>query len=201
MRVSLEAIGLTSLFGLPWVLKFLWGPQIDQYGTKRRWMLTMQFLLVVMVIAVALLSPLPQGIRIIAILFFIGSFVAATHDMAIDGYYMEALDRKGQAKFVGYRVMAYRISMMTGTGVIVTIGATTDWLVAFLAAGALLSILFIYHLFLLPEIRNFFRAFLKLRLIIVIVSVAFIIIVLRSIFALEWYQQLNYHLPILDRIP
>jgi MFS family permease len=147
MRVSLEAIGLTSLFGLPWVLKFLWGPQIDQYGTKRRWMLTMQFLLVVMVIAVALLSPLPQGIRIIAILFFIGSFVAATHDMAIDGYYMEALDRKGQAKFVGYRVMAYRISMMTGTGVIVTIGATTDWLVAFLAAGALLSILFIYHLF------------------------------------------------------
>jgi PAT family beta-lactamase induction signal transducer AmpG len=207
MRVSLEAIGLTSLFGLPWVLKFLWGPQIDQYGTKRRWMLTMQFLLVVMVIAVALLSPLPQGIRIIAILFFIGSFVAATHDMAIDGYYMEALDRKGQAKFVGYRVMAYRISMMTGTGVIVTIGATTDWLVAFLAAGALLSILFIYHLFLLPEpekeeipIRNFFRAFLKLRLIIVIVSVAFIIIVLRSIFALEWYQQLNYHLPILDRI-
>lgn len=207
MRVSLEAIGLTSLFGLPWVLKFLWGPQIDQYGTKRRWMLTMQFLLVVMVIAVALLSPLPQGIRIIAILFFIGSFVAATHDMAIDGYYMEALDRKGQAKFVGYRVMAYRISMMTGTGVIVTIGATTNWLVAFLAAGALLSILFIYHLFLLPEpekeeipIRNFFRAFLKLRLIIVIVSVAFIIIVLRSIFALEWYQQLNYHLPILDRI-
>ncbi len=207
MRVSLEAIGLTSLFGLPWVLKFLWGPQIDQYGTKRRWMLTMQFLLVVMVIAVALLSPLPQGIRIIAILFFIGSFVAATHDMAIDGYYMEALDRKGQAKFVGYRVMAYRISMMTGTGVIVTIGATTNWLVAFLAAGALLSIFFIYHLFLLPEvekekipIRDFFRAFLKLRLIIVIVSLAFIIIVLRSILALEWYQQLKYHLPILERI-
>ncbi|UCF55961.1 MAG: MFS transporter, partial [Deltaproteobacteria bacterium] len=90
MRVSLEAIGLTSLFGLPWVLKFLWGPQIDQYGTKRRWMLTMQFLLVVMVITVAFLSPLPEGIRIIAIFFFIGSFLAATHDMAIDGYYMEA---------------------------------------------------------------------------------------------------------------
>ena len=207
MRVSLEAIGLTSLFGLPWVLKFLWGPQIDQYGTKRRWMLTMQFLLVVMVIAVALLSPLPQGIRIIAILFFVGSFVAATHDMAIDGYYMEALDRKGQAKFVGYRVMAYRISMMTGTGVIVTIGATTNWVVGFLAAGALLSVLFIYHLFLLPEaenekipIRNFFRTFLRLKLIMVIVSLAFIFIVLRSIFALEWYQQLKYHLPILDRI-
>ncbi len=208
MRVSLEAIGLTSLFGLPWVLKFLWGPQIDQYGTKRRWMLTMQFLLVFMVIAVAFLSPLPEGgVRMIAILFFIGSFLAATHDMAIDGYYMEALDRKGQAKFVGYRVMAYRISMMTGTGVIVTIGATTNWLVGFLSAGALLSLLFIYHLLLLPKveeeripIRNFFKAFLKFRLIIVIVLLAFIIIVLRSIFALEWYEQLKHQLPILDKI-
>lgn len=207
MRVSLEAIGLTSLFGLPWVLKFLWGPQIDEYGTKRRWMLSMQFLLVFMVIAVAFLSPLPEGIRIIAILFFMGSFLAATHDMAIDGYYMEALDPKGQAKFVGYRVMAYRISMMTGTGVIVTIGATTNWLLAFLSAGALLSLLFIYHLLLLPRveeeripIHNFFRAFLKLRLVIVIVLLAFIIIVLRSIFALEWYGQLKEQLPILDKI-
>ena len=33
MRVSLEAIGLTSLFGIPWVIKFLWGPLIDQFGT------------------------------------------------------------------------------------------------------------------------------------------------------------------------
>jgi PAT family beta-lactamase induction signal transducer AmpG len=207
MRVSLEAIGLTSLFGLPWVLKFLWGPQIDQYGTKRRWMLTMQFLLVLMVIAVACLSPLPEGIRVIAILFFIGSFLAATHDMAIDGYYMEALDRNGQAKFVGYRVMAYRISMMTGTGIIVTIGATSNWLVAFLSAGAMLSLLFIYHLFLLPQveeeklpIHNFFKAFLKLRLIILIVLLALIIVVLRYIFALEWYQQVKDQLPILDKI-
>ncbi|UCB49013.1 MAG: hypothetical protein JSW56_18195 [Deltaproteobacteria bacterium] len=207
MRVSLEAIGLTSLFGLPWVLKFLWGPQIDQYGTKRRWMLTMQFLLVIMVLAVAFLSPLPEGVRIIAVLFFIGSFLAATHDMAIDGYYMEALDRNGQAKFVGYRVMAYRISMMTGTGVIVTIGATTNWLVGFLSAGAILSLLFIYHLFLLPNveteripIRNFFKAFVKLRLIIVIVLLALIIIVLQAIFASEWFGQFENQAPILDKI-
>ncbi len=207
MRVSLEAIGLTSLFGLPWVLKFLWGPQIDQYGTKRRWMLTMQFLLVIMVLAVAFLSPLPEGVRIIAVLFFIGSFLAATHDMAIDGYYMEALNRKGQAKFVGYRVMAYRISMMTGTGVIVTIGATTNWLVGFLSAGAILSLLFIYHLFLLPNveteripIRNFFKAFVKLRLIIVIVLLALIIIVLQAIFASEWFGQFENQAPILDKI-
>lgn len=207
MRVSLEAIGLTSLFGLPWVFKFLWGPQIDQFGTKRRWMLTMQSLLIVMVVTVAFLSPLPGGVRMIAILFFIGSFLAATHDMAIDGYYMEALDRKGQAKFVGYRVMAYRIAMMTGTGIIVTIGATTNWAIGYLSAGAMLSTLFLYHLFFLPQvemdktpIRDFFKAFLRLRWVFVIILLAFIFVLLRSVSTSEWYQHLNEQFPILGKI-
>ncbi len=205
--VSLEAIGLTSLFGLPWVLKFLWGPQIDQFGTKRRWMLVMQFLLVLMVVAVALFSPLHWGVRVIALLLFIGSFLAATHDMAIDGYYMEALDQKGQAKFVGYRVMAYRIAMMTGTGIIVTISATTNWLVGYLSAGFLLSILFVYHLLLLPKVEtekipmlNLFRALFGARLIMAMVFLVAAIIFFRWIFSLEWVQQLKHLLPVLHKL-
>jgi len=154
MRVSLEAIGLTSLFGIPWVLKFLWGPHVDEYGTKRSWMLWMQSLLSLMAIGAGLLVPVPNSIRIIALVFFAGSFIAATHDMAIDGYYMEALDERGQAKFVGYRVMAYRIAMMTGTGVIVTAGTTAGWVVGFLSAGAVLSILFGYHSLFLPMVER-----------------------------------------------
>ncbi|MGD9161842.1 MAG: hypothetical protein PVG39_25755, partial [Desulfobacteraceae bacterium] len=77
--VSLEGIGLTSLFGLPWVLKFLWGPQVDQYETKKRWMNSMQFILTILIICVALLTPIQEGIKVIAILFFIGSIIAATN--------------------------------------------------------------------------------------------------------------------------
>jgi PAT family beta-lactamase induction signal transducer AmpG len=155
MRVGLEGIGLTSLFGLAWVLKFLWGPQVDLYGTKRTWMLSTQSLLVCMILGAALLSCLPYGVTTIAVLFFIGSFIAATHDIAIDGYYMEALDEKGQAGFVGYRVMAYRIAMMTGTGVVVSIGAATNWLLGFVSAGVLLGLLFLYHLTLLPRVEKY----------------------------------------------
>ena len=152
--VSLEGIGLTSLFGIPWVLKFLWGPLIDEYSTKRSWMLSTQFFLFLMAIAAGLLSPVPNGVRIIGILFFVGAFVAATHDMAIDGYYMEGLDEKGQAKFVGYRVMAYRIAMMSGTGVIVTVGATAGWVMGFVFAGAILFLLFAYHALFLPRVET-----------------------------------------------
>lgn len=160
--VSLEGIGLTSLFGIPWVLKFLWGPLIDEYSTKRSWMLSTQFFLLLMAIAAGLLSPVPNGVRIIGILFFVGAFVAATHDIAIDGYYMEALDERGQAKFVGYRVMAYRIAMMTGTGVVVTIGATAGWVVGFISAGAVLFMLFTYHALFLPRVESRRKASLLL---------------------------------------
>ena len=44
LNVRLESVGLTSLFGLPWILKFLWGPQVDRFSTKRTWMLACQFL-------------------------------------------------------------------------------------------------------------------------------------------------------------
>ncbi len=154
MRVSLEAIGLTSLFGIPWVIKFLWGPPVDQFGTKRKWMLIVQFLLILLFLAVAFMTPLPSGVKLIAVLLFFGAFFSATHDIAIDGYYMEALDKDGQAKFVGYRVMAYRLAMMAGTGIIVTVGTTVSWLAAYSAAGLFLGLLFAYHLLFLPRVEK-----------------------------------------------
>jgi MFS family permease len=33
---SLTLIGATSLLYLPWVLKFLWAPAVDAFGTRRR---------------------------------------------------------------------------------------------------------------------------------------------------------------------
>jgi PAT family beta-lactamase induction signal transducer AmpG len=154
MKVSLEAIGLTSFFGLPWVIKFLWGPQVDEYGTKRSWMLITQSALACLVLVVALLVPVENSIPWIAMLFFVGAFLAATHDISIDGYYMEALSKEEQAEYVGFRVMAYRIAMMTGTGVIVTIGTTKGWNMAFGLASAILFLLFAYHLFFLPKVEK-----------------------------------------------
>ncbi len=154
MRVSLEAIGLTSLYGIPWVVKFLWGPFVDRFGTKRKWLLLMQGFLVLLFVLVALMSPLPFGVKVIGGLLFVGALLSATHDIAIDGYYMEALDKEGQAKFVGYRVMAYRLAMMAGAGIIVTVGTTVGWFQAFFSGAAVLGLLLIYHNFFLPRVEE-----------------------------------------------
>jgi len=152
--VSLEGIGLSSLFGLPWILKFLWSPQIDGTSTKRRWLLAMQGFIAALFLASAWVTLFPTAPGWIGVLFFIGAFIAATHDTAIDGYYLAALDKDGQAKYIGYRIMAYRAAMMTGTGVIVHIGTHINWFWGFAAAGLILAILFIYHLFFLPECES-----------------------------------------------
>jgi len=206
-KVSLEAIGLTSLFGLPWVLKFLWGPQIDQFGTKRRWLLNTQGLLVLLFLVVALLTPFPGVIQYIAVFLFVGAIIAATHDMAIDGYYMEALDKKDQARFVGYRVMAYRIAMMTGTGIVVTIGAVSTWRLAYLSAAGMLAILFIYHFFLLPRVENpqrpihqCLRPLVHLKRAMILVLAVLMILALRWSLSYGWYENLKNHLPFLGRV-
>jgi hypothetical protein len=44
LGTSNELIGLTSLLSFPWVLKGLWGPVVDLYSTKRKWILTMEII-------------------------------------------------------------------------------------------------------------------------------------------------------------
>ncbi|MFH1217020.1 MAG: hypothetical protein V1706_11020 [Pseudomonadota bacterium] len=148
--VSLEATGLTSLFGLAWIFKFLWAPYLDSFGTKKKWLLLTQGILVVFFILISISAEQAWALPLVALLFFAASFIASTHDTAIDGYYLEALDHSGQAKFVGYRVMAYRVAMMFGSGVILTLGARSGWSIAFIASTFILALLFFFHYTFLP---------------------------------------------------
>ncbi len=202
MRVSLEGVGLTSLYGIPWILKFLWSPMVDTVGTKRKWMLMMQGMLLCVMIAAAAVSPLSIAVQSIAILFFIGAILAATHDIGIDGYYMEALDADDQARFVGYRVMAYRIAMMTGTGVVVTTGALYGWTAAFSVAAVAFGILFVYHVFFLPEpqveehpIQSVLSRLLRLRTLLLIMTLAL------SVLGIRWFSESDLYRGFADRIP
>ena len=114
----------------------------------------MQFILLIMMVLAAIFAPLKFNVQIIAALFFIGAFFAATHDISIDGYYMEALDKDGQAKFVGYRTMAFRVAWLTGPLVIVTVGTNFSWFLAFLAASIIFGFFFVYHFIFLKEVET-----------------------------------------------
>ncbi|HEV7500292.1 MAG TPA: MFS transporter, partial [Vicinamibacteria bacterium] len=50
---SLTSIGYVIFLGLPWNVKFLWAPLLDIFGTKRRWLVTLQTIVGLVILGVA----------------------------------------------------------------------------------------------------------------------------------------------------
>lgn len=151
---SLGAIGLTSLYGLPWVVKFLWAPLVDAFATKRRWVLAAEGALGTAVLCMALFGVSARAMLVPAVLFLVIAFFSATHDIGVDGFYLEALDRKRQARYVGYQAMAYRLALIAGGGGLVWLSGRTSWRTGFLSAAGLLFGLFLFHYVYLPKIER-----------------------------------------------
>ena len=109
----------TSWLYLPWVIKPLWSPLVEIFGTKRRWIYLMQLVIGAAFACVALTIPSPDFFRYSLVLLWLIAFNSATHDIAADGFYILGLDTHQQAWFVGIRSTFYRLSMLTGQGLLV----------------------------------------------------------------------------------
>jgi len=116
LGASNELIGLTSFLYLPWALKGLWGPVVDIYSSKRRWILTMEIICTFLFVLLALGALSSQVIAASIFVFAFIAFVSATHDIAIDGFYLDALNKEQQAFFVGFRSTAYKVAWLAGNG-------------------------------------------------------------------------------------
>ena len=109
--------------------------------------------LAALVAFLALVSASHAGLIVAAVVFFLIAIASATHDIAIDGYYLEALDRTAQARFVGVQAMSYRIALIAGGGGIIALSGWSSWPVGLVVAAAGLGGLCVLHGLLLPESR------------------------------------------------
>ena len=152
-------IGFTSFLYLPWSLKLFWGPIVDAFGSKRKWTLYMQLLLAICFLFITLTIHLSSFLYLSLIIFTIIAVISATHDIATDGFYLHALDKKDQAFFTGIRSTFYRLSMIAAGGVLVKLAGDVGtksgsiihgWSVAFGISSLIFFILYIYHSIVLP---------------------------------------------------
>ena len=151
----------TSWLYLPWVIKPLWSPLVDLLGSKRLWVVAMQFLVGAAFACVALTLPAPKFVQMTLAVFWLMAFASATHDIAADGFYMLALPQQQQAAFVGVRSTFYRLAMIGGQGGLVYLaGYLADrpggsFVSAWQGVFGLLAVLFglaaLYHLWALPR--------------------------------------------------
>ena len=155
--VDLGTIGLLSLAGLPYTLKFLWAPVVDawrvpflqeRFGRRRAWLIASQIVLMGAIIFLGTRDPInaPVMIGLGALLV---AFASATQDIVVDAYRVQALPVDEQAAGMAGYVAAYRIGMLaSGAGVIgfsawlETKGMSkeTVWPLAYAGAAALVLV-------------------------------------------------------------
>lgn len=150
MGMSLSNLGLTTILHLPWNLKFLWGPFVDQYETKRRWLLATEVLLCVLLAVLTMVGDIGSPLGLIAAVFVVIAVLSATHDIAVDGFYLEGLDDDGQSRYVGYRAAAYRLAMLAVNGPLLVLADRLGWRVAWLVSLATMIALTLFHAVSLP---------------------------------------------------
>lgn len=153
----------TGWLYLPWVIKPFWSPFVDIISTKRRWTLTMQWLIAAAFAGIAFALPTPLWFSLTLAVFWMVGFTSATHDIAADGYYMLALSEHQQSLYVGIRSTFYRVATVVGQGLLVIIAgaletATGDIPLSWAIVFAILSLLFLcfalYHSWAMPKVES-----------------------------------------------
>lgn len=161
LGIGNEDIGIyTSLLYLPWVIKPLWSPFIDLYATKRKWFLAMQLLISIAFLTVGFVIPMNHFFVISLAFFWVAAFASASNDVASDGFYLLTLEKDQQSFFLGIRSTFYRLSMLTGNGLIVIIGGYLEqeygdkqkaWSYTMIIVGLLMTLITIYNYFATPR--------------------------------------------------
>src|SRR3990170_4990863 len=136
MGVSNTDIALyTSWLYLPWVIKPLWSPVVDALRTKRFWIIASQLIITLGLGSIALSVPLPGFFKWTLVFFWLLAFSSATHDIAVDGFYMLGLSKHDQAWFVGFRAGFYRLAMITGQGLLIMLAGYLEHATGLLPAA------------------------------------------------------------------
>jgi MFS transporter, PAT family, beta-lactamase induction signal transducer AmpG len=158
-------IGWLSILTWPWILKFAWSPLVDFLSSKRRWVIVTEFLLSALVLGIAITAYASGSLSLNTMIVAAGgiltltALVSATHDISIDGYYLDALNDEQKALFVGVRNTAYRVSVIFGSGAMVFLAGKLaehhslrlGWAVAFALCALAIFVCAIFHDWYLPN--------------------------------------------------
>ncbi|MBI5056870.1 MAG: AmpG family muropeptide MFS transporter [Nitrospirae bacterium] len=118
--VDLTVIGIMSLVGLPYTVKFLWAPVMDRFtlpflGRRRGWLLIAQIALICSIICLGLTSP-GKNPWMVAIAAMLVTFFSASQDIVVDAYRREDLTDAELGLGSSLYVNGYRVGMLLASG-------------------------------------------------------------------------------------
>jgi len=155
--VDLATIGLLSLAGLPYTIKFFWAPVVDalpvpwlsaRLGRRRGWLVATQLLLMATIVLLGTRDPLASPL-VVGLCALLVAFASATQDIVIDAYRVESLPTEEQAAGMASYVAAYRVGMLASGAGVIGLAAWLEshgldtgavWALAYVIAAALVAV-------------------------------------------------------------
>ncbi|MCR9258033.1 MAG: AmpG family muropeptide MFS transporter [Alphaproteobacteria bacterium] len=146
--VSLTNIGLFSLVGQPYVLKFLWAPAVDRlplpvltrlFGRRKAWMLLTQSATAAAILWLGVIDPVADP-WLTALAAFIVATASATQDIVLDAYRVESLEERQLGAGAAIFVFGYRIGMLAAGAGALYAAEFSGWEGAYTVMAGLMAI-------------------------------------------------------------
>ena len=141
--VDLKTIGIFTLVGLPYTLKFLWAPLMDRLvppwlGRRRGWMLVMQLCVALGLAAMAVTGP-GQRPEILGVLALVVAFLSASLDIVLDAYRTDLLLRPERGFGAAVWVNGYRCALLIASAGALLFADHIGWQNTYLLLAALMA--------------------------------------------------------------
>ena len=129
--IDIKMIGIFSIVGLPYTLKFLWSPFMDRFvppflGRRRGWIICTQVALLAGIAVMALMSPgsMPLALGVIALCV---AFFSASQDIVVDAYRTDVLPANERGTGVAVFIFGYRIAFLVAGAVALMMADRVGW--------------------------------------------------------------------------
>ena len=145
---SLLAIGFISWVGFAYAFKVYWSPLVDRIdlpllgrlGRRRGWMLLCQILVAIGLVGMALVGT-AGGLAASGAFALLTAFAAATQDIAIDAWRIEAANDSDEVGLMTSAAqLGYRIALLITDALVIAMAARVGWPLSYVAMAVLMAI-------------------------------------------------------------
>jgi MFS transporter, PAT family, beta-lactamase induction signal transducer AmpG len=142
--IDLRTIGIFSLVGIPYTIKFLWSPFMDRFvppwlGRRRGWTMLTQIVLMAGIGAMGVISPHHAPLTLAALAMIV-AFTSASQDIVVDAYRTDLLPGVERGIGVAVFLTGYRIAMLVGGALALILSERMGWQNTYLLMAGLMII-------------------------------------------------------------
>jgi PAT family beta-lactamase induction signal transducer AmpG len=152
----------TSAITLAYTLNFFWSPFLEVHRTKKFFVYATQAVTGILFGLVALSLHLPNFFAVSIAAMAVLALSGATHDVAANGLYLDALNEKTQATYAGWQGAFYNVAKVFTSGLMVylagvfqkSMGTLQAWTMVMIGFAIVMVLLSVYNARMLPETQT-----------------------------------------------